>query len=319
MLSTIEVIFNKQGNKLAQQNPQFRNKDPEFAHPIKIEISKNNISEIGKYVGLAKQINYVTSYGEDEATRNHEYKAIKLLCKIIISVNKTMAGFDKIYNKADVINSNIPTIYNEIIPNAQKAICENLMKDAGIRNTVTDKIRESHLLNLLKEKGLNNEKIKLIKENRSQLRALLLKYKKQIEVLDPDWYSDMAARRELIREAQKKQMKIFFYFSYRPYHFEFGAKNKAYVDPRILKELNTRLKEPIKEGVDFINAFKASESRIGAGLGLDLTKICINNIEEECNVTATAKYENDDSGMLIMSIDLSLGLAKPDKPNPISL
>ena len=151
---TIEVIFSEKGNILAQKSAQFRNKSPDFAHPIKIKLSNDNIAQIGKYVQLSRQINYVTSYGETDEKRDRDYEAIKLLCKIILSINKDMPGFEKIYNKAKIINSNIPAIYNELISNAQKSICENLMKDAAIRNDILGKIQKTVILNLLRDKGV---------------------------------------------------------------------------------------------------------------------------------------------------------------------
>lgn len=305
-ISTIEVIFSEKGNILAQKSAQFRNKSSDFEHPIKIKLSNDNVAQIGKYVQLGCQINYVTSYGETDEKRNKDYDAIKLLCKIILSINKNMPGFEKIYNKAKIINSNIPTIYNELISNAQKSIYENLMKDTAIRNVIFGKIQETMILDLLRDKGVEKEKIDMIKNNKQHMKGLLLKYKNQITVNDIDWYSDLEAREELIHEAIKRDMKIVFFIRYEPYYFKIGSKNKAYMAPRILKQLNDRLKEPIRKGEDLINAFKASSSKIGAGLGIDLTKICIENIEEECNVKANAEYENDSKGMLVMTISFLL-------------
>lgn len=305
-ISTIEVIFNDKGNILAQKSVQFRNKSPDFEHPVKIELSNDNVAQIGKYIQLSRQINYVTSYGETDEKRNKDYEAIKLLCKIILSINKNMLGFEKIHNKAKIINSNIPAIYNELISNAQKSICENLMKDPSIRNDILEKTQEAIILNSLRDKGVEEEKINAIKKNKQHMKSLLLKHKSQITVNDIDWYSDLEAREKLIKEAIKRDMKTVFFIRYEPYYFKIGSKNKAYVDPRVLKQLNDKLNEPTKKGEDLINAFKASSSTIGAGLGIDLTKICIENLEEECDLKATATYENDSKGMLVMTISFLL-------------
>lgn len=305
-LSTIEVVFNDQGNKVAQNSPQFKNKNADFEHPVKLDLSVNNIGQIAKYVTLGQQINYITSYGGTDAERAKDYEAIKLLCKIVLSVNKDKPGFEKVYNKAAIINANIPTIYNELIPNAQKAICENLMKDETIHRKAKELIYKEKILRMLKKKGVHEDYIGLLNSNTLQMKSIILKYRSQVEVNDSDWYSDEDARAVIIEEARKRNLKIAFYFKFSNYRFEIGAMNKAYVDPMILKSLNQKLMLPVRDGQDLINAFEASTSSIGAGLGLDLTKICIKDIEDNCNVKAYAKYENDHHGMLIMSIRLNL-------------
>ncbi len=306
-ISTIEVIFNDKGNILAQKSVQFRNKSPDFEHPVKIELSNDNVAQIGKYIQLSRQINYVTSYGETDEKRNKDYEAIKLLCKIILSINKNMLGFEKIHNKAKIINSNIPAIYNELISNAQKAVCENLMKDPTIKNNIVLKTQETKLLNLLRDQGVGEEKINILKNNKPQMSRLLLQNKSQINIDDIDWYTDLEAREEIIKEAIARDIHVIFFIRYIPHFFEIGAKNKAYVAPILLKGLNDRLNAPIRRGEDLVKAFEKSTSNIGAGLGIDLTKICIENIEEECDVKANARYENDSKGMLIMTISFNLG------------
>lgn len=305
-LSLIEVIFSEKGNILAQKSEKFRNKDADFAHPIRIALTKENVAQIGKYVSLAKQINYVTSYGETGEERIRDYEAIRLLCKIILSANRNLPGFSSLYEKAEIINANIPTIYNELIPNAQKAICENLMKDEVLKKQIIEKTKIAKILNMLKEKGVDDAKIEALKTNKQYISGLMLKYRSQITVDDSDWYSDEETRAEIIEEAKKRRMKILFFFRYSSGEFVFGAKNRAYVDPRTLKKLNEKLQEPTKTGEDFLQVFQNSTSKIGAGLGLDLTKVCIENIEEECGASSHALYENDSHGNLIMTITLTL-------------
>lgn len=278
----------------------------DYSKNIEIDLSPENITQIAKYVKLSKRISYFTSYGGNDEAKLRDYEAIKLLCKIILSVNKNTPGFEKIYNKAEIINSNIPTIYNELVPNAQKAIFENLMKDQNLKTEIIEKIQKEKILNILKEKGVEEEKINLIKNSQQHLRNLYLKYRKQIVITDAEWFDDINTRHELIQHALKKDMKIAFFFSFKPLAFEFGTMNRAYVDPIVLKELNYKLDEPVRKGADLINLFNVSDSKIGAGLGIHLTKICIENIVEECNINAHAKYENNSKGMLIMTISLNL-------------
>ena len=303
----VKAIFNDKGNILAQKSAQFRNKSQDFEHSLKMELSNNNIGQIGKYVSLCKQINFITSFGETDEKRNRDYNAIKLLCKIILSVNKNLKGFEKIYDKAEIINHNIPVIYNELISNAQKAVCENLMKDPTIKNNIVLKTQETKLLNLLRDQGVGEEKINILKNNKPQMSRLLLQNKSQINIDDIDWYTDLEAREEIIKEAIARDIHVIFFIRYIPHFFEIGAKNKAYVAPILLKGLNDRLNAPIRRGEDLVKAFEKSTSNIGAGLGIDLTKICIENIEEECDVKANARYENDSKGMLIMTISFNLG------------
>ena len=304
--ATLELVFTEKGNLIAQKNDQFKNKGPGFEHPVSLPITTDNIVTIAKYVGLCSQINYITSYGESSEKRKRDYQAIQLLCKIVLSVNAKTAGFERIRNKADIINDTIPTIYNELVPNAQKAICENLMKDHSISTEIVEKVKIAKLLNMLREKGFPEDKIAQLKTNKSQMTDLYLKYRQQIVVEDIDWFTDLEAREEIIHYAERKNMKIAFFFRYGPNDFAFGAKNRAYVDPRNLKQLNDRLNEPARTGEDLIAAFNNTTSKIGAGLGLDLTKACLENIREECACKISAKYENDSTGMLIMTINLNL-------------
>jgi hypothetical protein len=304
--ATLELVFTEKGNLIAQKNDQFKNKGPEFEHPVSLPVTPENIVAIGQYVSLCRQINYITSYGETSEKRKRDYQSIQLLCKIVLSVNSKLAGFEKIRNKADVINDTIPTIYNELVPNAQKAICENLMKDHSIKTEIVEKVKIAKLLNMLREKGFPDDKIALLKTNKSQLTDLYLKYRQQIVVEDIDWFTDREAREEIIHYAERKNMKIAFFFKYGPNQFSFGAKNRAYVDSRALKTLNDRLNEPARTGEDLIAAFNNTTSKIGAGLGLDLTKACLENIRSECGCAISAKYENDTTGMLVMTINLDL-------------
>ena len=302
----LEIVFNDAGNAWAQKQVQFRNKAPDFEHPLPLEVTPGNIIEIGKFVSLGRQINYRTSYGETPEKRKTDYYAIQMLCKIVLSVNSRLRGFEKIYKKADVINSTIPAIYNELVPNAQKAICENLMKDHAIQSDIIERVKMAKLFKILKERGVDDSKLELLKSNKTMMTELYLKYRQQIVVEDIDWFTDQEAREEIIRQAERRNMKIVFFFRYEPGYFAFGAKNKAYVDPRTLKALNDRLSEPARTGDALIEAFNNSSSKIGAGLGLDLTKACIENISEECGVKVNAKYENDPTGMLVMTISLQL-------------
>jgi hypothetical protein len=302
----IEIVFNQAGNVWAQKQVQFRNKAPDFEHPVELMVVPGNVIDIGKFISIGRQINYRTSYGESADKRKADYQAIQLLCKIVLSVNSKMPGFEKIYQKADTINDNIPTIYNELVPNAQKAICENLMKDHAIKTDIVERVKIAKLLNLMKEKGVDESKIALLRANKTQMTELYLKYRQQIVIEDIDWFTDREARDEIIRQAEHKNMKILFFFRYEAGRFEFGAKNKAFVDIRTLKLLNDRLNEPARTGLDLVEAFHNSTSRIGAGLGLDLTKACLENIREECGVKTSARYENDASGMLVMTITLDL-------------
>ncbi|GEM_PF-5211842 len=305
-LSTLRIVFNEKGNVLAAKSDQFKNKSPDHEHQINMEISKDTIPQLAQYVGLSKKIFYKTSYAETDEKKKTDYQAIQIICKVMLSVNKSLPGFQKVSSKAEIINSNIPTIYNELIPNAQKAIFENLMKDPIINANVMEITRRSKLFALLRQGGLPEEKIKALKVNPAAMRELYMKYRQQLVVEDIDWFTDPEAKAVLIEQAEKKDMSIFFYFGYAPFKFEFGAKNRAYVEPRTLKKLNDKLNEPLKTGDDFLQAFNNSTSTIGAGLGLSLTKICIHEIVAECGATSVASYENDSKGMLVMNVSLDL-------------
>jgi hypothetical protein len=304
--STVHIIFNEKGNLFAAKMDQFKNKSPDHEHRISIDISSENIQQMAQYIGLSRKILYKTSYGETDERKKTDYMAIQLICRVMLSVHKGLPGFQKVSAKANVINNNIPTIYNELIPNAQKAIFENLMKDPIINANVTEKARRSKLFALLRQNACPEEKISALKMNPQALRELYLRYRQQLAVEDIDWFTDPDSRMELIQEAEKREMSIFFYFGYAPFLFEFGAKNKAYVEPRTLKKLNDKLAEPIKMGEDFLQAFNNSTSKIGAGLGLNLTRICIEEIATEIGTSAKAIYENDSKGMLIMNVSFDL-------------